>query len=100
MNPTITAFLTLVQKLLPLVAGQIGPVGVIIEEIVQIAPTVIQVGGALIPQIKDIIAALQADPATAQAQFDQLDAINAAADAKFDADAAKAEAEDDAAGQG
>ena len=94
MNPTLTALFALIQKLLPLVAGQAGPVGVIIEEILQVAPLAIDVGGELITQIKEIIATLKADPAAQQAQLDALDAVNAAADAKFDADAAKAEAED------
>ena len=94
MNPTLTALFALIQKLLPLVAGQAGPVGIIIEEVLQAAPLAIDIGGELITQIKEIIATLKADPATQQAQLDALNAVNAAADAKFEADAAKAEAED------
>jgi hypothetical protein len=100
MNAAITALLGLISKILPLVAGQAGPVTAIIEQLIALAPTLIDAGEEVWTEVQDIIAALKADPATTQAQLDALDAEDAKYDAAFEAAAAKAQAEDDAAGQG
>jgi hypothetical protein len=99
MNPTVSALLNLLAKLAPTIAGQAGPVGIIISEIVQALPVLVEAGVEAVAQVRDILATLQADPATDQAQLDQIEAANALVDKAFDDAAAKAEAEDAAAGQ-
>ena len=98
MNPTISALLGLVSKLLPLVTGNAGAITAIIQEVIALTPSLIDAGEEVWTQVQDIIAALKADPATTQAQMDALDAEDAKYDAAFDAAAAKAQAEDDAEG--
>jgi len=99
MNPTITALLGLVSKLLPLVTGNAGAITVIIQEVIALTPTLINTEQRVWTQVQDIIAALRADPATTQAQIDALDAEDAKYDAAFETAATKAQDEDDAVGQ-
>ena len=98
MNPTITALLGILAKIVPAVAGQAGPIGVIIGELVQALPVIVPAGVDAISQVKDLIDALKADPATTDAQLAQLEEADAVVDKAFEDAAAKAEAEDEAAG--
>ncbi len=98
MNPTVTALLGLVAKILPLVTGNAGVITAIIEELITQGPALIQAGEEVWAQVQSIIATLRADPATTQAQLDALDAEDAKYDAAFEAAATKAQTEDDAVG--
>lgn len=100
MNPAVSALLSILAKLAPTVAGMAGPVGIIVSEIMTALPVLAEAGIETLTQVRDILATLKADPATDQAQLDQIEAANAAVDKAFDDAAAKAQAEDDAAGQG
>lgn len=98
MNATVTALLGLVAKILPLVTGNAGAITAIIEELISLSPMLIQAGEDVWTEVQGIIETLRADPATTQAQLDDLDVEDAKYDAAFEAAAAKATAEDDAAG--
>lgn len=70
----------------------------VIEALMNWIPVVIQEARDLYPMIKNIIAALSQNPATTAEQLATLKALDVQSDAKFEAAAAGADAEDAAAG--
>lgn len=96
MNLIVTAVVSLLGQLLPLVGTNSTLISQIIETLVAILPTVVKEVQDLIPPIKNIIAALSADPATSAAQIATLQVLDAQCDAAFEAAAVDPDA--DAAG--
>lgn len=95
MTQIITVLLALVQQIAP--GATTDLIATIIEDLIQIVPVVIKEAQDLLPVIKNIIAALQSNPASVSDQLDALDQLDAQVDAAFDAAAAQAQADDDAA---
>lgn len=96
MSQIITAVVTLLTTLLPLVTGNSSAIGSVITTLIQLIPAIEQEVAAVIPPIKAIIAALSADPATTADQLAALQKLDADCDAAFEAAAVDPEA--DAAG--
>ena len=91
------AVLALITALLPqlgVTGANADLIGKIIAALVALIPTVIQEAKDLLPAVKNIIAALSANPATTADQLAALDALDAQVDAAFEAAAAAATAED------
>lgn len=89
----IKSLLNGVATLLPLIPGG-GAIGPIVTIVGQVVPFAIQEAMDLTPIIKNIIAAVRADPTATADQLAALDEQEALLDAAFEAAAAKAEAED------
>lgn len=85
MNGIVSAVVSLLTTLLPLITGNSTAIGNIIATLIQLIPAVVQAEQALVAPIKGIIAALSADPATTAVQLATLQALDAQCDAAFDA---------------
>lgn len=96
MNPIVTAVVSLLGQLLPLVGSNSTLITQIIETLVAILPTVVKEVQDLIPPIRNIIAALSADPATSAAQLATLQVLDSQCDQAFESAAIDPDA--DAAG--
>lgn len=92
----MNALVPVLLALLAQVAPSLGTpaVATVVTTLIQLLPTIIQIGGDLVPPIKNIIAALSANPAATAEQLDRLQALDAQIDAAFEAAATVAEAED------
>lgn len=94
----INIILPMIQQLLPLF-GTAGlatttTVGIIIKGLQTAIPLLGTLATVWGPKIKNIIAVVNADPATTEAQRKALRALDAASDAAFDVALAAAEVED------
>jgi hypothetical protein len=94
MTAGMSIILTLLQQLLPLIttSGNAAVIGNVITALTNILPLVVSEVETLIPPIKNIIAALSASPATTAEQLATLQALDAQADAAFEAAAAATDA--------
>lgn len=92
MNIAVTALLALLTRFVPSLGTP--AVAELITALIQLLPTLVQLGEDLVPAVKNIIAALSANPATTAEQLDRLQQLDAQVDAAFEAAAAAAEAED------
>lgn len=91
----LTTILGLISALVP--AGtNAALVEKIIETLIAIVPVVVKEYQDLVPIVRNIIAALKADPSTNAAQLAQLQQLEAGWDADFEAAAAAAVAQDGA----
>jgi hypothetical protein len=99
MNGIVTVLITLLAKLVPAIAGNSETVTTIVNALVELTPVLIKEYQDLLPYVKNIIAVLKGDPATTQAQLDQLAALDQQVDAAFEAAATDAQTEDSAAAQ-
>lgn len=90
MSVVVTSIVALLGQLLPLLtsAANATLITSIIETLASIVPFVVQEVETLAPAIKNIIAALSANPATTAEQLATLQTLDAQVDAAFD-DAAK-----------
>lgn len=90
MSVVVTSIVALLGQLLPLLtsAANATLITSIIETLASIVPFVVQEVETLAPAIKNIIAALSANPATTADQLAQLQQLDAQVDTAFD-DAAK-----------
>jgi len=84
-NIVITAVISLMGQLIPLVGTNSSLITSIIETLIAIIPEIVTEVETLIPPIKNIIAALTADPATTSDQMKTLANLDAQADAAFEA---------------
>lgn len=91
----ILAALQAVEALLTATGVTSDIVTKVIGLLVQILPVIETEYETIVPYIKNIIAALQADPATTAAQLAQLATLDAQADQAFEAAATAAQAQDD-----
>jgi phage-related minor tail protein len=94
MTSIITLLLTLIGQLLPAVGASSPAIQTIINALVAIVPALIQEAVDMVPIVKNIIAALQNNPATTAAQMVTLYALDAQCDAAFEDAMAKSEASD------
>lgn len=93
MNIIITAVISLLGQLVPLIGTNSTLIASIIETLIAIIPAIVTEVETLIPPIKNIIAALSADPATSADQLKTLSELDAQADAAFEAAAIDPEAD-------
>lgn len=93
MNIVITAVISLMGQLIPLVGTNSTLITSIIETLIAIIPEIVTEVETLIPPIKNIIAALTANPATSADQLKTLADLDAQADAAFEAAAVDPEAD-------
>lgn len=91
----ILAALQAVEALLTATGVTSDIVTKVIGLLVQILPVIETEYETIVPYIKNIIAALKADPATTDAQLAQLATLDAQADQAFEAAATAAQAQDD-----
>ena len=87
MSALIPVILSLLQTLLPSLtaSGTVGIVAKIVETLIQIVPIVVQEVRDLIPEVKNIIAALQSTDGITEDQMAALEALDAQCDADFEA---------------
>ncbi len=97
MGAIVTSLLALLTQIAGTTA-EAGAIAKIVATLIDIIPVVIQTARDVVPAIKNIIAALSANPATTEEQLKQLQALDAQVDQAFEAAATTAEAEDKAAG--
>lgn len=92
MNGIVVTLLAVLSQLAPTLGA--SSIGKIVTTLIQLLPTFIKVGEELVPPIKNIIAALSANPETTDEQLKQLENLDAIVDAAFEEAAIAAEAED------
>lgn len=80
-----TAVVSLLAQIVPLIGSGSTTVAAILNTLIQLVPVVIQEVTDLIPEVKNIIAALSANPATTQEQLDTLQALDKTCDDAFEA---------------
>lgn len=98
MTSIIPAIIALLGQLIPVI-GTASPLVVqILNTLVAVVPVLVKEYIDLLPAVKNIIAALKADPATTAEQMAALEALDQQVDQAFEAAATAAQAEDDAAG--
>lgn len=85
MSAVIQTLLQLIQNLLPQIGVNSRLVTTILNALIQLVPIAIQEAQDILPAIKNIIAALSANPATTTAQLATLQALDAQVDAAFEA---------------
>lgn len=85
MTSVVTAVIALLGQLIPLIGTNSSLISTIINTLIAIIPEVVTEVETLIPPIKNIIAALSADPATTAAQMGTLQALDQQCDAAFEA---------------
>lgn len=99
MNVVLTAFLTLLNAILPtLTVASSGTIQNIISALITLIPLAAKEYQDVLPMIRNIVAALKGNSEVTPEQLDQLDEMEAQLDAAFDAAAQAAQAEDNAAG--
>ena len=94
MTLALTTLLSLISNLLPLLTSSANAnlIGSIISTLEQFLPFIVDEISSLYAPVKNIIAALSANPATTAAQLATLQALDTQADAAFDAAAASTDA--------
>ena len=95
MTAIISAVLSMMTALLPLItsSGNATMIESIVATLTNIMPNIIAEAESLIPAVKNIIAALQANPATTDSQLASLQTLDQQADAAFEAAAASTDAD-------
>lgn len=88
MSAVLQTLLTLIQNLLPQIGVNSKVVTTILTALIQLVPIVIQEASDILPAIKNIIAALSANPAATADQLKTLQALDAQVDAAFEAQVA------------
>ena len=89
--------LAIILEILTAIAGttaEASTITSIINALVALIPVLVKEYEALVPVVKNIIAALQANPATTADQLATLQALDAKVDSDFESAAAEAQAED------
>ena len=84
----VTTVISLVELLLPNLgvgSAAVTTIDTIINGLVQILPTIVAGAEDLVQPVKNIIAALSANPATTDAQLATLQTLDAQVDAAFEA---------------
>lgn len=85
LNAAITAVVALIEQLLPLIGGSnTALINSIIDVLAKWVPLITDEVQSIVPAIKNIIAALSANPATTAQQLDDLQKLDAQVDAAFD----------------
>jgi phage-related protein len=99
MSAIIPVVLALIQQLIPVISGAGAPaiISQILTVLTQVIPLLVNEYTALLPMVKNIIAALSANPAATADQLTNLQALDVQTDAAFEAAASAALAQDAAA---
>lgn len=97
MSAALVALLSVLAQIAPSL-GSSSTITAIINALVQIIPVLVQEVEDVVPMVKNIIAALSANPAATADQLATLQTLDAQVDAAFEAAATAAQAEDAAAG--
>jgi hypothetical protein len=94
MSLIITSVLAMIQALLPAITSTANAsiIAGVITALTNMLPFIIQEVEALVTPVKNIIAALSANPATDATQLAQLQALDQQVDAAFEAAAASTDA--------
>jgi hypothetical protein len=94
MTAAISAILALIEQLLPAItsAGNVSLIDSIITTLTNMLPFIIQEIEVLVTPVKNIIAALSANPATTASQLAELQTLDAQVDEAFDAAAGPTDA--------
>lgn len=92
MEMLLTALVPLLSDVAPLLGT--SSIAKVIAALTQLIPLIVQEATDLLPEVKNIIAALSSNTATDADQLAQLAALDAQVDAAFDAAAAAAQAQD------
>ena len=95
MNTVVAAVIALITAILPLVKDS-QTVDKILAALIELIPVLVKTAQDLVQPVKNIIAALSANPATTEEQMAALAALDAKVDADFEAAATGALAEDEA----
>lgn len=90
METLATLVVTLLTQLLPQIGTDSSIITTIINALIQLIPLAVQEGQALVAPIKNVIAALSANPATTAEQLATLQVLDAQVDAAFEAAATAA----------
>jgi hypothetical protein len=100
MTAAIVAILSLIEQLLPAIlsASNASLVTGIITTLTNLLPFIVQEIETLAPAVKNIIAALSANPATTAAQLASLQSLDQQVDAAFEVVAAQTDADSAASG--
>jgi hypothetical protein len=95
MSIVITSILSMIEALLPAITSSANAtlIGSIITALTNMLPYIIQEVEALVGPVKNIIAALSANPATTAAQLTTLQALDVQVDNAFEAAAAQTDAD-------
>jgi hypothetical protein len=93
MGLIISALVTLLADIAPLLSNS-SAIAKIIAQLINIIPIVVKEFEDILPEVKNIIVALQSNTTTTADQLAQLAALDKQVDDAFDAAAAKVEAED------
>lgn len=96
-STVVTAIIAVIEQLMALMGTSSATttvIGTIISLVEKIIPLIVDFEPTVVAAFKNIVIALKADPATTQAQWDALDAIDTQLDAANDA--AMAEVDPDA----
>jgi hypothetical protein len=95
MTAAIISILSLIEQLLPAIlsASNASLVTGIITTLTNLLPFIVQEIETLAPAVKNIIAAMSANPATTAAQLASLQALDQQVDAAFEAVAAQTDAD-------
>jgi phage-related protein len=95
----IPVILALIQQLIPVISGAGAPaiISQILTVLTQVVPLLVNEYTALLPMVKNIIAALSANPAATADQLATLQTLDVQTDAAFEAAASAALAQDAAA---
>jgi len=90
----ITGILAMIEQLLPLITSTANAnlIASIINALSGMLPFIIQEVASLVAPVKNIIAALSANPATTQEQLSQLQALDKQVDDAFEAASADTDA--------
>lgn len=86
----ITALIGLLGNLIPAVSANAPVIANAVTVLEELVPLIITEYNALVPMVKDIIAALQSSADITDAQMAQLDVLNTQCDAGFEAEATAA----------
>lgn len=86
----ITALIGLLGKIIPAVGANAAVITNAITVLEQLVPLIVEEYEALVPMVKDIIAALQSSDDITDAQMAALDTLNAQCDTGFEAEATSA----------
>lgn len=94
MTAAISLLVSLLGQIVPLVGSNSTMIATIINALIEIIPAVVKEVESLIPPIKNIIAALSANPATTADQLATLQTLDQQCDQAFEAATTAAQAED------
>lgn len=84
MTALASAVVAMLIQLLPLISGSSTTIASILNTLIQLIPLVVQEAEDLLPEIKNIIAALSANPAATTDQLATLQTLDAQVDSAFE----------------